>query len=101
MPIVAIDRWPDKDPADVLDYGLDWSNQLSLAKPDDTISSVTWTVPAGLTSGAQSVVGSVAVIWLSGGTAGANGTDYTITCRIVTAGARTLERSVNLQVKEL
>jgi len=30
-----------------------------------------------------------------------NNTDYTITCRIVTAGGRTLERNVKLQVKEL
>lgn len=97
MPIAAL-RWPDKDPADVLDYGLDWSDQLALVTPADTISSATWTVPAGLTSGAQFLVGGVATIFLSGGTAG---TDYTITCRIVTTGGRTLERSVNLHVKEL
>jgi hypothetical protein len=97
MPIAAL-RWPDKDPADVLDYALDWSDQLSLTSPADTISSATWTVPAGLTAGAQSVLGGVATIWLSAGVAG---TDYTITCRIVTAGARTLERSVMLFVKEL
>ena len=97
MPVAAL-RWPDKDPADVLDFGLDWSDQLALANPDDTISSVTWTVPAGLTSGAQFVVGAVATIWLSGGTAG---TDYTIICRMVTSGGRTLERSVKLLVKEL
>ena len=94
-------RWPDKDPAEVLDYGLDWSDQLALPEPDDTISSATWIVPAGLVAGAQSVVGRVATIWLSGGTAGASGTDYTLTCRIVTTGGRTLERSVKLLVKEL
>ena len=97
MPIAAL-RWPDKDPADVLDYGLDWSDQLALVSPADTISSVTWTVPAGLTAGPQFLVGSVATAWLSGGTAG---TDYTIICRIVTTGGRTLERSVKLLVKEL
>lgn len=97
MPIAAL-RWPDKDPADVLDYGLDWSDQLALVSPADTISSVTWTVPAGLTAGPQFLLGSVATAWLSGGTAG---TDYTIICRIVTTGGRTLERSVKLQVKEL
>lgn len=96
MPVAAL-RWPDKDPADVLDYGLDWSDQLALVTPADTISSATWTVPAGLTAGAQFVIGAVATIWLSGGTAG---TDYTITCRIVTAGGRTLERSVKLLVRE-
>jgi hypothetical protein len=97
MPIATL-RWPDKDPADVLDYALNWSDQLALTSPADTISSATWTVPSGLTAGVQSVLGGVATIWLSGGVAG---TDYTITCRIVTAGARTLERSVTLFVKEL
>jgi hypothetical protein len=97
MPIATL-RWPDKDPADVLDYALDWSDQLSLTSPADAISSATWTVPAGLTAGVESVLGGVATIWLSAGVAG---TDYTITCRIVTAGARTLERSVMLFVKEL
>ena len=53
MPI-AVERWPDKDPADVLDYGLDWSDQLALKSPADTISSATWVVPAGLIAGAQS-----------------------------------------------
>ncbi len=100
MPIAAL-RWPDKDPADVLDYGLDWAEALNQTSPADTISSTTWTVPAGLTAGAQFVVGSVATTWLSGGAAGAEGADYTITCRIVTAGGRTLERSVKLMVKEL
>lgn len=97
MPIAAL-RWPDKDPAEVLDYGLDWSDQLALTDPIDTISSATWAVPAGLTAGAQFVIDGVATIWLSGGTAGA---DYTLTCRIVTSGGRTLERSVKLLVKEL
>ena len=97
MPIAAL-RWPDKDPADVLDYGMDWSDQLALTSPADAISSAIWTVPAGLAAGAQFVVGGVATSFLSGGTAG---TDYTITCRIVTAGGRTLERSVKLLVKEL
>ena len=82
----------------MLDYALAWSDQLALTSPADTISSVTWTVPAGLTAGAQFLVGGVATAWLSGGVAG---TDYAVTCRIVTAGARTLERSVMLFVKEL
>jgi hypothetical protein len=97
MPIATL-RWPDKDPADVLDYALNWSDQLALISPADTISSATWAVPAGLTAGPQFVLGGVATAWLSGGVAG---TDYTITCRIVTAGGRTLERNVKLQVKEL
>lgn len=97
MPI-SVPRWPDKDPSDSVDFAVDWADQLALVSPADTISSVTWTVPAGLTAGPQFLVGSVATAWLSGGTAV---TDYTIICRIVTTGGRTLERSVKLQVKEL
>jgi hypothetical protein len=99
MPIAAL-RWPDKDPADVLDYALDWSDQLSLTSPADTISSATWAVPAGLIAGEQFVIDGVATIWLSDGTAGTNGTDYTLTCRIATTGGRTIERSVRLFVRE-
>lgn len=91
-------RWPDKDPSDVLDYAVDWSAVLAQASPADAISSVTWVVPSGLTAGAQSVVGGNSVIWLSGGVAG---TDYTLTCRIVTTGGRTVERSVKLWANEL
>ena len=97
MPI-AVERWPDKDPADVLDYAVQWAEQLALVTPADTIGGVTWVVPAGLVLGSQFVVGSLATCWLSGGVAG---TDYTVGCRIVTTGGRTLERSVKLHVKEL
>ena len=99
MPIAAL-RWPDKRPSEVLDYGVEWEKELAQHDPDDTIVSATWTIPAGLTAGAQYVEGTTAVIWLSGGTAGASGTDYTLICRIVTAGGRTHEQSVKLYVKE-
>lgn len=91
-------RWPPKDPADVLDYSIDWTEQLALPATPDSIATVAWTVPAGLTKGADSHAGGVATVWLSGGVAG---TDYAVTCRIVTAGGRTIERSAKLQVKEL
>ena len=97
MPIAVL-RWPDKDPADVLDYALDFTDFLAQSDPDDTISSVIWTVPAGLTAGVQTVLGALAIAWLSGGTAGVN---YAITCRMVTAGGRTIERNVQLYVREI
>lgn len=97
MPVAAL-RWPDKDPADVLDYGLDLAEFLSLTSPADTIASVAWTVPAGLTAGVQSHANGIATTWLSGGTAG---TDYTITATITTTGGRTIERSAAIYVRDL
>lgn len=87
-------RWPDKDPADVLDYGIDWAKALAA----DSIATVAWTVPAGLTRGAETRVGAITTIWLSGGTAE---TDHTLTCRITTAASRVLERDVGLLVRNL
>jgi len=97
MPIAAL-RWPDKDPAETLDFYMDWTDQLDLTTPSDTISAAVWTVPAGLTAGAQYHADGKATTWLSGGTAG---TDYTLTCRITTAAGRVIERNVRLYVREL
>lgn len=97
MPIAAL-RWPDKDPAETLDFSMDWTDQLGLTTPADTISAAAWTVPAGLTAGSQYHANGIATTWLSGGTAG---TDYTLTCRITTAAGRVIERNIRLLVREL
>lgn len=82
-----------KDPDAILDYAIDWTSWLN----DDTISTVTWTVPSGITKTAQSNNASVSTIWLSGGT---SGVEYSVTCRIVTAGARTDERTIKIYLKQ-
>ena len=92
--MTVTNRWPDKDKDDVLDFSIDWTSALDSG---DAISSVTWIVPAGLTKDSQSVSGAVATIWLSGGTVDA---DYTVTCRVVTTGGRTMDRSARLYVTE-
>lgn len=84
----------EKDPSDVADYGRDWSDLLEA----DTISSSTWTVPAGLTKDSQTNDTTTTTVWLSGGTALE---DYVCVNRIVTAGSRTFERSITIQVREL
>ncbi|MCW5623912.1 MAG: hypothetical protein KIT73_04235 [Burkholderiales bacterium] len=96
----------EKDPDATLDYHMAWSRLLD----GDTISTAMWTVPAGLTKVSQSVnvspvvvdrvthpAGSVATVWLSGGTAGA---EYAVTCRVVTVGGRTDERSFRVVMRE-
>lgn len=83
--------WPFKDPNEVLDYEIDWSARIG----GDAISSVTWTVPSGITKDRDAVSGDIAAIWLSGGTAG---TSYDIGCRVVTTGGRTYDETVTLSV---
>ena len=75
----------------------------------ETISSVTWTVPSGITkdsdntasvtiAGITYAINTVATIWLSGGTAG---TDYDLVCEIDTSGSRTLQHTITIKVRDL
>jgi hypothetical protein len=83
-----------KDPSDVIDYVIDWSGVLGA----DTISTSTWSIPAGITQNSESETTTTATIWLSGGT---SGTDYPIVNTIVTAGGRTWSRTFVVPVRDL
>ncbi len=83
-----------KDPNAILDFGLDWSPWLGA----DTIATSVWTLPAGITQQSASNTTTTTTIWLSGGTAG---TKYLVTNRITTAGGRTDDRTMTINVKEL
>jgi hypothetical protein len=78
-----------KDPQATLDYRFDWSAWLDV----DTIVSVTWTVPAGITQTATSNTTTTATIWLSGGTVG---TRYSVVCRVTTTAGRIDERTLRI-----
>lgn len=82
-----------KDPDATLDYTLDWSTWLGA----DTIASVAWTLPSGITLETQSNTTTTATAWISGGSAGVT---YRVTCRITTAGSRIDDRSFRLNVAE-
>lgn len=85
-------RWV-KDPDATLDYTWDWTDWLN----GDTISGTpTITVPAGITKSTQSNTTTAVTAWMTGGTV--NGT-YDIACKIVTAGGRTDERTVRIEVR--
>lgn len=88
--------WEPKDPDEVLDYEIDWSDVL--AADGDTIQSVVWTLPSisGLTKVSQDESAGVARIWLSGGNLRAKPWD--VACRMVTAGGRTYDRTAPLYV---
>lgn len=78
-----------KDPDAVLDYRIDWATWLGV----DTISTSTWTVPAGITKFTDSKTTTTTTIWLSGGTAGET---YSVKDHIVTAGGREDERTLTI-----
>ena len=84
-----------KDPAALLDYTWDWSEWL--AEVDDTISSATVTVPAGLTAVGAPVVSDTAVTQRISG--GALDDAYTAVCQITTAGGLIDERSIYLTIR--
>lgn len=83
-----------KDPASVLDYGIDWSSWLVGL---EWIATSVWTVPSGITKTSDSKADTSTLIWLSGGEAGKT---YTITNTITTNAGRTVERSIQIIVEE-
>lgn len=85
--------WFSKDPNDILDYRVNAATWLGT----DTISSVTWTAPAGLTQVTTTNTTTTATIWLSGGTVA---TEYEVLCRIVTAGGRTKDWTLGFLIEQ-
>lgn len=93
--------WPDKRPGDKAYWVLDWSDQMAAEDPDDSLATVAWVVPAGITritAGKLSVdpTNKKALIWLEDGTVGQT---YEFVCTVTTANGITLQRGVRLSVK--
>lgn len=86
--------WPYKDPSENIDYAVDWSGILPNG---DSIETVVWFVPEGLTKGATHLIDETAIVWLSGGQANVA---YNVSCRIETTAGRVFERTVRLIVQE-
>jgi len=84
-----------KDPADVIDYTLDFTPLLQT----DTISTATVT-GKNVTIDSSSVAGNIVTIFASGGT---NCTQATVKVTVVTTNStpRTLERSFKINIKDL
>gem|GEM_PF-2209039 len=100
MPVNKI-IWPDKRPGEKAYWVLEFDDQMDLEDPIDTLATVTWTVPPGITritAGKASIdpTSRKALIWLENGTAGET---YEFVCTITTANGITLQRGVTLAVK--
>lgn len=101
-------KWPNKDPDEVLDYDIDWTNRLYSAAelalvaagqtvvPADTIATSTFTLPVGITANSTSNTTTATKVWISGG---AEGMSYSILNEIVTAGGRRMDQTVKLKIK--
>ncbi len=88
-----IEEWT-KDPDSVLPYKINWSDWLSSG---ETISTSTWTVPAGITKDSDTNTTTAATIWVSGGT---DDTDYDLVNQITTSDGATVDRTIRLRVRE-
>lgn len=81
-------------PAEEIDYRIDWSRVLQ-SEQDESITSVVWTAPPGITADNQSNGPTQTTIWLTGGTIGQT---YVIQCRIATDWGRTFDQSVSIKI---
>lgn len=84
-----------KDPAERLDYVIDWSEWLQ--ESSDTIASAVCTY-SGVTEYVAPIVTTTAVrIWVHGGTARTNAS---VTCTVTTAAGRIGERTIGIRVRD-
>jgi hypothetical protein len=102
--------WYDKDPNDTVEVGQVWADWLGELGEAETLSSVAWTAPSGLTvsSGAVNAeprvindvsypIGTVALVTLSGGSLGDT---YRVTCRATTSLGNIIDRSFWVRMVE-
>ena len=89
-------HWPDAPLLSEKYYAVDWTDYLS--NEVDTIDTVTWTVPSGLTSMDENEVGDQARIKLRADTVG----EYEVICTMTsTEGAETQKhvQKMHIEVK--
>lgn len=91
--------WPAKDPDELLDFGIDWSDKLG----NDTIATSEWIIgsDSALVKENEAFDDTTATVWLSGGELAdpVKGTLYSVTNRITTDGGRIFDETVRLRVR--
>ena len=84
-----------KQPADVLDYDVDYAEFLN---GTDTLASKTVTAtPTGINVDSSTIVGTRVKVWLSGGT---NGVTYKVTVTATTGDGRVKQDEFKVKVKD-
>lgn len=95
---VNTDSLKEKDPAELLDFGVDWLEDED-GNPGfltgDSMSLFSTIVPTGITLEAEFFTGGRHIFWLSGGTVP---DVYRITSQILTAAGRTAQKSLYIQM---
>lgn len=88
--------WSPKDPDEVLDYKIDWTDRMA---SNDTIATSTWTITETdgvLVKGTNSFTDTTTTVWLSAGT---DGQTYELNNRITTSLLRTMDQTVRIRIK--
>lgn len=94
------EKWPDKDPNEVLDYDIEWAGTVDSpgrTYGENVIASTWAIVGSGLVEDSNSFTTGRTKIWLSGGVVG---TVYRLTNHITTDGGREMEKTATLSIKE-
>jgi len=90
-----------KQPADVRQYTMDFSNLLASNESLESLTSITHTVRGGgvsdLTVNSTSISGNTIAFWISGGT---DNTTYRLEILVVTTASQTLEGDGLLSVRD-
>lgn len=84
-----------KQPADRLDYDIDYRDWLT--DRADTLQSAAVTAEAGISVDDFVLVSGVVKVYLSGGT---DGQTYKITCTATTTGGRIKQAEISINVKD-
>jgi len=87
-------RYFKKDPSDVEDYTIDWSSDMDSS---ETLTTVTWTVPSGLTKLSEGISGALSTVRISGGV---GNTEYTLAALATFSSGRVHERSIYIRVED-
>lgn len=88
--------WPQKDPAERLDYKVDWSGALG----DDTLQGEPEvSATGGLVIESTETVGKITTLWISGGDPASSALETSHVCLLgSTVGGRMLSIKINLPV---
>ena len=90
--MTAVPKWDPKDPNDIIDLWIDWTNVLPAGV---TIASQTITLPTGITVVSSSFTNTWTRVRLSGGT---NGNSYAINCAVTGSDGEIFNMLPTLQV---